>query len=472
MRANWIKKARQNQDREQASNRNAGPIRRARNVHEAIWTVKLGTKRQCQACGAKLYDLAKRPVVCARCGAEVDLARLRKPPPRPKTAAAAVEAKKTAAPPPVSAIGVAAAPHWSSEQAAALDRVRRWLKAGEPQIFRLFGYAGVGKTTLARHIAEDAQGEAAFAAFTGKAALVLRSKGCRGASTIHALIYRANEVEEGPPTFTLNHDGPASRAGLIVIDECSMVDEELGRDLLSFRKPILVLGDPAQLPPVKGGGFFTEGEPDVMLTQIHRQAADNPIIRLSQIVRDGGQISYGSYGESRIISREQVEAKMVLQADQVLVGLNRTRRLYNQRIRTLRGIGEALPVSGDKLVCLRNDRAKGLINGGLWRVEELEGVRKDFVRMAVRSEDEPARTPVKVAVLKAFFEGGEADLPYLLRRTSDEFDYGYALTVHKAQGSQWDDVVVFDESRAFREHQARWLYTAVTRASRRLTIVR
>jgi len=120
---------------------------------------------------------------------------------------------------------------------------------GEPQVFRLFGYAGVGKTTLARHIAEGAQGEAVFAAFTGKAALVLRSKGCVGASTIHALIYRASEGAEGAPTFTLNHDGPASKAGLIVIDECSMVDAELGRDLLSFGKPILVLGDPAQLPP-------------------------------------------------------------------------------------------------------------------------------------------------------------------------------------------------------------------------------
>ncbi len=122
----------------------------------------------------------------------------------------------------------------------------------------------------------------------------MRSKGCAGASTIHALIYRASEGEDGAPTFTLNHDGPASRAGLIVIDECSMVDAELGRDLLSFGKPILVLGDPAQLPPVKGGGFFTEAEPDVMLTEIHRQAENDPIIRLSQIVRSGGEIAYGA----------------------------------------------------------------------------------------------------------------------------------------------------------------------------------
>jgi len=339
-------------------------------------------------------------------------------------------------------------------------------------LFRLFGYAGTGKSTLARHLAENVEGLVVFAAFTGKAALVMRSKGCAGASTIHALIYRASEGEEGAPTFTLNHDGPASRAGLIVIDECSMVDAELGRDLLSFGKPILVLGDPAQLPPVKGGGFFTEAEPDVMLTEIHRQAANDPIIRLSEIVRSGGEIAYGEYGESRVIRRDEIDAAAVLAADQVLVGVNRTRRLYNQRIRQLLGLSEALPVVGDKLVCLRNDRAKGLINGGLWRVEALGGMRKDFVRMTVRAEDDVGRAQAKVAVLKQFFEGAEADLPYPVRRESDEFDYGYALTVHKAQGSQWDTVMLFDESRAFREHRARWLYTGLTRAARKLTLVR
>ncbi|MGA2041788.1 MAG: ATP-dependent RecD-like DNA helicase [Roseiarcus sp.] len=361
---------------------------------------------------------------------------------------------------------------WSSQQQSALDRVGRWLRAGEPQVFRLFGFAGVGKTTLARHVAEGAQGEAAFAAFTGKAALVMRAKGCAGATTIHALIYRATEADDGAPRFTLNRDGPASRAGLIVIDECSMVDAELGRDLLSFDKPILVLGDPAQLPPVKGGGFFTEVEPDIMLTEIHRQAKDDPIIRLSAAVRAGARLAYGRYGESQVIRRDQIGPDQVLGADQVLVGLNRTRRLYNRRIRDLLGMKETLPLAGDRLVCLRNDRAKGLINGGLWRVDSVQGMRKDFVRMTLTPEDGAGRSRVKVAVLRQFFEGGEQDLAYPQRRESDEFDFGYALTVHKAQGSQWDDVILFDESSAFGEHRNRWLYTGLTRAARRLTIVR
>jgi exodeoxyribonuclease V len=432
---------------------------------------RLGTKRQCLACGAKYYDLGRKPPVCSRCGAKAEPKRASDAAGTPP-AAEATAARPQHSPAPSASPSQPIGREWSREQGEAIDKVGRWLKQGEPQVFRLFGYAGVGKTTLARHIAEGARGETAFAAFTGKAALVMRSKGCAGATTIHALIYRATEGAEGAPTFTLNADGPASRAGLIVIDECSMVDAELARDLLSFGKPILVLGDPFQLPPVKGGGYFTDGAPDVMLTQIHRQAQDNPIIRLSEVVRSGGELKEGVYGETRIIRRAAVDAAEVLGADQVLVGVNRTRRAYNLRMRDLNGFKEPLPVAGDRLVCLRNDRTKGLINGGLWRVEALGGVAKDFVKMTLRPEDEGARSSVKVAVLKAFFEGTEGELAFALRRESDEFDYGYALTVHKAQGSQWDNVMLFDESFAFREHGARWLYTGLTRAAQRLTVVR
>src|SRR3954447_8475454 len=160
---------------------------------------------------------------------------------------------------------------FSPQQDQALQAVSAWLaeKPGGPgtqQIFRLFGYAGTGKTTLARHLAQNVDGKVAFAAFTGKAAMVMRAKGCFGASTIHSLIYRARESGEETPSFDLWEDAPASKAKLIVIDECSMVDADLGRDLLSFGVPILVLGDPAQLPPISGGGFFTAEEPDMMLT--------------------------------------------------------------------------------------------------------------------------------------------------------------------------------------------------------------
>ncbi|MDP3552565.1 ATP-dependent RecD-like DNA helicase [Methylocystis sp.] len=362
-------------------------------------------------------------------------------------------------------------PIWTPEQDQALTAVARWLETpGARQVFRLFGYAGTGKSTLARHLAEHVEGDVAFAAFTGKAALVMRSKGCKDARTIHSLIYRATDTETEEPSFVLNDDSAAARAKLIVVDECSMVDEELGRDLLSFGKKVLVLGDPAQLPPVKGGGFFTDAEPDVMLKEVHRQAADNPIIRLSMAIREGEIVERGVFGDTRVISRDALDPALVTGADQVLVGLNKTRRAYNGRLRQLRGFTGDLPQSGEKLVCLRNNRKKGLLNGALFTVKSAGALRRGKVRMLVTPEDGETAKFQRVAVVPQLF-GAETDIPYALRKDSDEFDFGYALTVHKAQGSQWDDVTLFDESFAFREHRARWLYTGVTRAAKKLTLV-
>jgi len=373
---------------------------------------------------------------------------------------------------------------FSPQQDAALKAVARWLKDGRPQIFRLFGYAGTGKTTLARHFAEHVDGQVQFAAFTGKAAQVLRSKGATNARTIHSLIYRPRGEEavadettgktSVSPTFSLNRQSPIARARLVVVDECSMVDEQLGRDLMSFGTPILVLGDPAQLPPISGGGFFTEHEPDVLLTEIHRQARDNPIIRLALDVREGREFMKGDYGAAQVIGREGVNQDLVLAADQVLVGTNRTRRRYNARLRELKGFQGPLPMAGDKLVCLRNDPAKGLLNGSLWKVmtASRETVKPGINLLVAPEVDEPDRSVAKIKLLKAAFEDPDAEIGWQQKKRFDDFDYGYALTVHKAQGSQWDNVVLFDESYAFRDTRERWLYTAITRAAERLTIVR
>src|SRR5580704_3729527 len=209
-------------------------------------------------------------------------------------------------------------PIFTPHQDAALTAASNWLKAtgGRSSIFRLFGYAGTGKTTLAKHLAEGVDGKVLFAAFTGKAACVMRSKGCPGAGTIHSLIYRARESGEETPSFELWDEAPASKARLIVIDECSMVDAELGRDLLSFGVPLLVLGDPAQLPPVQGGGFFTDAEPDAMLTEVHRQAQGDPIVRLSMQVRNGERLSVGEYGRSSVVKRDAFDPQRALETDQ------------------------------------------------------------------------------------------------------------------------------------------------------------
>ncbi len=367
-------------------------------------------------------------------------------------------------------------PAFSPEQDAALTAVADWLKAkpgrgNTPPIFRLFGYAGTGKTTLARHIAEGVDGKVLFAAFTGKAAQVMRNKGCEGASTIHSLIYKTLESGAEQPSFELWNDAPASKAELIVIDECSMVDAELGRDLKSFAVPLLVLGDPAQLPPIQGGGYFTDAAPDAMLTEVHRQAQDDPIVRLSMEIREGKRLTPGIYGETQVVRRDALDPQRVLDADQVLVGRNATRRAYNARLRERRGFDDPLPVAGDKLVCLRNNRRKGLFNGSLWLIKERPRPRRQILRMHLKPDEGISDRVVKVSVRPECFDGTIESLEWPQRKKYDEFDFGYVLTVHKAQGSQWDDVVLFDESFAFPESRERWLYTGVTRAAKRLTLV-
>lgn len=370
---------------------------------------------------------------------------------------------------------------FSPQQDQAIKAVRKWLKSSSgPQIFRLFGFAGTGKTTLAKHLAEDSPG-AIFCCFTGKAALVLRKKGCEGASTIHSAIYKANECQiTGRVTFDLNPESPVATSSLVIVDEVSMVGEELGRDLLSFGTKILVLGDPFQLPPIKGEGFFTAQTPDILLTEIHRQAADNPIIRMSMDVREGRPLKVGKYGDSMVVRREDIEAdemrEWVMKSDQLLCGKNLTRTAFNRRYRKITGmdIGDnpSVPIVGDKLVCLKNNRTKGFLNGGLWEVKDAQFkprigmVELDLFSLDDDSGYKDAEVPIE------FFTGNESELDWRDLKRVDQFTFGYCLTVHKSQGSQWDDVLLFDESSIFRDTRLNHLYTGITRAADRIRVVK
>ncbi len=348
-----------------------------------------------------------------------------------------------------------------------------WYKSlSRKPFFYLAGYAGSGKTTLAKIIASEIKGKILFAAYTGKAAVVMQSRGCTGASTIHSLIYEPIEDKDGIISYFLNYDSLVRDSALIIIDECSMVGTELANDLMSFDVPILVLGDPMQLPPVQSEGFFTKNEPDFMLTEIHRQARENPIIAMSMMVRNEKALPFGNYGESKVMSQRNFDFNDVLVAEQLICGMNKTRTLANERIRGMKNLDPDMPVIGDKLICLKNNRKMGLLNGGLWEVSSIKKRYAKATSMVVKPLDAGmAVNPVQVYTHDVWFQGTETSLPYQEAKLYNPFTYGYAMTVHKSQGSQWKDLIVFDESSAFREDKWRHLYTAITRASEKITIV-
>lgn len=403
---------------------------------------------------------------------------------------------------------------WSPQQAQALKSVQEWLLDPSPdrQVYYLAGYAGTGKTTLARHLAEQHDGKTQFCAYTGKAALVMRNAGCEGACTIHSLIYRSrgksklrlhtmeaelaelvqmperNAAEDArvvflrraiaeetesvkQPSFTVNEESDLQYKDLLIVDEVSMVDTRMGEDLLRFGVKTLILGDPAQLPPVFGSGFFTKREPDMVLTEIHRQAQDNPIIRLASRVRAGESLALGDYGDSQVIGIKDVDGNRFIKADQILVGRNATRHAYNDRMRKRLGYEGLYPVKGDKLLCLRNDREAGLLNGSLWRTDDCVQVDGERLMLSLTSFD-GADEKVDCEAWTMRFEPDLRDEKgdFFVLREADEFGYGYALTVHKAQGSQWDDVTILDEWHQ-RDSRRQWLYTAITRAAKRVTVV-
>lgn len=395
---------------------------------------------------------------------------------------------------------------WSPQQDAALLAVKRWLESGSNQVFKLFGYAGCGKTVLSKQIADDYGKSVAFAAFTGKAASVLRSKGCRGATTIHKLIYAPvgrclerlaklvaarkleaakakpdpavlstldrrideEEVEARKVSF-VGRESNEELPGLLIVDECSMLSADMGQDLLATNRKVLVLGDPAQLPPIRGQGFFNEGSPDVMLTEVHRQAKDNPVLRMATIVREGGELVVDRYGDSDVVVGSP-PAEEVVKFDQIICGTNARRRAINARCREVLGRKSPMPEVGDKVVCLRNDHKLGIMNGEVWWVAECDD--GDPIAMTVADDVDPlnADRAVQCEVHPEHFVGREPSA--LVRLKAQEFDYGTCLTGHKSQGSEWRSVLVFDESHVFRQDARRWLYTALTRASHRVTVVR
>lgn len=381
--------------------------------------------------------------------------------------------------------------NWSPKQQQALDSVGEWLKNKDKPFYYLAGFAGTGKTTLAKHLAQDY--DTIFAAYTGKAALVMQQRGVPNAQTIHSMLYKlvppdTRKIEElekqigsegfttdlmselrklKEPRFEINEESDIHNVDLVVLDEVSMVNEEIAHDILSFGKPVLVLGDPMQLPPIKGTGYFTERRPDSLLTEIHRQAEGNPIIALSKHVREHGNVPVNFASNAGRVPRQRAE-DFTDGSFQFLTGKNITRNNLNQRLRAKLGYTGPYPQPGETLICLKNSTGdRVLYNGMFVTVTEATEVEDNFklpldirTEMGVDYEDVPA--------LSSIFDGQPPidEVPFFIIREREQFDYGYCITVHKAQGSQFSKVVLFDDGflNWKKDERMRWLYTAVTRA--------
>jgi exodeoxyribonuclease-5 len=421
----------------------------------------------------------------------------------------------------------------AAQQIAGIEKIKNWYEtsdhtfgAGLMNPFRLFGYAGTGKTTMAREIPR-ALGlrDVRYGTFTGKAAHVLRSKGATPVSTIHSAIYMPTTSEEAKQalrdareeqddllasgvlgsepeadkryaeltalipqlkadaqrlSWEFNPMSEWATADLIILDEVSMVNAKLATDIEQYGVPILVLGDPGQLPPVEGGGYYTNATPDHLLTDVHRQALENPVLALATRVRE-------SKGAALGLTPDDVRPASIRDAmehDQVLCWSNKRRWAMIDTMRQLWGRPRGEPVAGDRIMCLTNNKDMAVFNGQQFEVLQVTpGLGGPT--MQVRTEEGAERS------INAFADG------FLGREMQDQAKqsgagergnrmlatFAQAITVHKAQGSEWDRVYVVNETPAMismtarrqgstlaNEQARQWMYTAATRAREQLTI--
>ncbi len=380
----------------------------------------------------------------------------------------------------------------SPTQLKITDNILDWFRSSKCQYTTLGGYAGTGKTTLLGYVSEYLHKEnkklkIAYCSYTGKATRVLNRKLVESKSvsnddfigTIHRLIYRAIVDDDDNIIGWEKIPEEDFKYNLIIVDEASMVTEDIWKDLLSFDVPILAVGDHGQLPPINSN-FNLMSKPDLTLEEIYRQEAQNPIIKVSEIARKYGHLPFEEFSRTvKKMSKTEPATQDTLRDifesynddTMVLCGYNRTRINLNKAIRSLH-FETANPQVGDRVICLKNNRIVDIFNGMTGTILDISREGKDSLEyydaeIALDYEDLPFWGKISIEQFNSV-DLIEKKIPEL-----NYFDFGYALTVHKAQGSQAKRVVLFEErfSKMDDDTFRRWLYTAVTRAEEELYIV-
>ena len=309
------------------------------------------------------------------------------------------------------------------------------------------GRAGTGKSTIIKHLIELLP-NFAVCAYTGKAANVLKRRGI-AAKTIHSLIYKARE-EDGQVIFSL---APSLDCDGIIVDEASMVSKEIYEDLKHFKKPIIFVGDHGQLEPI-GEKFNLMQNPDFRLENIHRNAGE--IAFFADHIRRGYKASswehkVGSGGKVSFLNKNNYK-DYVLEVDQIICAYNKTRCELNKFVRRQLGRGD-LPEPGDRVMCLRNNSFHKLFNG-------MQGTISDvFDNILCFQTDD---SYYEISYDKNTFNQTKYEFEFNIE-SPNPFDYCYAITCHKAQGDQFEKILVVEQKCDLWDHK-KWAYTAASRA--------
>ena len=390
----------------------------------------------------------------------------------------------------------------TNEQEQALKIILNKYKNHEKYV-TICGYAGVGKSTLAKFAIEalDVSPEkVAYATYTGKAAEVLRKKGNPNAMTLHKLLYDSIPRQGGGfiriPKKTLDYD-------VVLIDEISMAPKSMLEMLLKHKVFCIFMGDNFQLPQIdKNEAHDFLQHPDIFLSTVMRQAAESEIIQLTMKIRNGEQIDFMNGKEVIIAPKASLVTGHLTWADQIICATNASRISLNNQMREILGYS-GLPQDGERMICLRNywedfseDGSSSLVNGMTGIIKnpfesfrmapmyvKMKNHKMDIIQGDFISDD--GKTFNSVEMDKGMITTGEFSLDWretytlgqLKNKIGDiiprEFTFGYAITCHKSQGSEWDKVLVIEERFPFdKKEHARWLYTACTRAASRLVLVR
>lgn len=343
----------------------------------------------------------------------------------------------------------------TAHQRSALYKLVQGVKDKKLKQQTLGGYAGTGKTTLLKYLCQFFP-NFGVCAYTGKAANVLRKKGVSAASTIHSRIYKAY-FDNGIVYFDLV---PHPGCDGFIVDEASMVSDDIYADLCSFDLPMIFVGDHGQLEPIDSK-FNLMNDPDYKLEEIHRNAGS--IAKFAEHLRKGYSARGFKSDSDQVAFIAKPSDDLLMSVDQVICAYNKTRVSINERIRQIQGYKEVINI-GERVMCLRNNRNLGLFNGMQGTVVNLsEGkYRRKYMDFEVDG----------IVIRDIWYDpkqfGKETyNFDSFSKDSANPFDYASAITAHKSQGDEWPNVLAIEQKCNKWDHR-RWAYTVASRAKEKL----